>query len=73
MEVTVQAGEALYLPASWFHCVTSIPDVDNKGESYHLAVNYWYHPPDQQDFELPYKDDFWARNKESRSRSKLAG
>lgn len=25
----------------------------------HLAMNYWFHPPDSADFEKPYSDDFW--------------
>ena len=58
LQVTIQAGECLYLPASWFHCVTS------KGR--HTAVNYWFHPPDNlQSFEQPYKDDYWARQASS--------
>ena len=34
----VSAGEMLYLPASWFHEVTSY---GGKGASCHLALNYW--------------------------------
>jgi hypothetical protein len=57
--VELQAGEALYLPASWFHCVTSSPGKDEL----HLAINYWYNPPDQLDnFETPYASDFWKRH-----------
>eukprot|EP00041_Stephanoeca_diplocostata_P027501 m.756959 g.756959 ORF g.756959 m.756959 type:complete len:523 (+) comp23186_c0_seq21:359-1927(+) len=26
----------------------------------HLAVNYWYHPPDRADFQQPYSTTFWA-------------
>jgi hypothetical protein len=35
----VSAGEMLYLPASWFHEVTSY---GVEGASCHLALNYWY-------------------------------
>lgn len=44
LEVTVEAGQALYLPASWFHEVTSFGGADN---CMHVAVNYWFHPPDR--------------------------
>ena len=44
VEVTVEAGQALYLPASWFHEVTSFGSGDN---CMHAAVNYWFHPPDR--------------------------
>ncbi|KAG9043358.1 hypothetical protein FS837_009701 [Tulasnella sp. UAMH 9824] len=52
--VNLSAGEMLYLPASWWHEVTSTsqsaPDV-------HMAFNYWFHPPNALDtFALPYKD-----------------
>jgi len=40
MEFTIKAGDALYLPAGWFHDVSS-RDV---GEG-HVAFNYWFHPP----------------------------
>ncbi|WFD01218.1 hypothetical protein MYAM1_003980 [Malassezia yamatoensis] len=50
--VDLQPGEMLYLPASWFHEVTS------KGtpNTPHMAFNYWMHPPDATDFANPYKD-----------------
>jgi hypothetical protein len=76
MIITLQAGEALYLPASWFHCVTSSGDPLNVLQSnghcveqeskdhdkgnvttnpFHMAINYWYYPPDNVDcFERPY-------------------
>lgn len=50
--VEIKAGEALYLPASWFHCVSS----SSKSDSCHLAFNYWYFPPDDvMNFHRPYK------------------
>jgi hypothetical protein len=57
--VDLKAGDSLFLPAGWFHCVTSFGaekgDEDDKKGSIHLALNYWYHPPDQlQLFEKPY-------------------
>jgi Cupin-like domain len=63
--VSLEAGEMLYLPASWFHCVTSKSDCASNasatpGLNYHLAINYWYHPPDHlSDFDNPYQSDFW--------------
>jgi len=49
-------GDALYLPASWFHEVTSF----SAAKSGHLAFNYWFHPPTAATFNAPYEDDFWA-------------
>ncbi|KAI3687309.1 hypothetical protein L1987_81003 [Smallanthus sonchifolius] len=37
-EVTVKAGEILYLPSMWFHHVRQTPD--SRGLT--IAVNYWY-------------------------------
>ncbi|XP_024986865.1 jmjC domain-containing protein 7 [Cynara cardunculus var. scolymus] len=37
-EVTVKAGEILYLPSMWFHHVRQTPD--RRGLT--IAVNYWY-------------------------------
>ena len=51
--VHLKAGQSLYLPAGWFHEVTS---KSSKGQ-YHMALNYWYHPPDNlDDFNCPYSD-----------------
>ncbi|EIN14656.1 Clavaminate synthase-like protein [Punctularia strigosozonata HHB-11173 SS5] len=41
--VSLEPGDMLYLPTSWFHEVTSSSD-DNG--STHIAFNYWFHPPD---------------------------
>ncbi|EPX72082.1 Jmj4 protein [Schizosaccharomyces octosporus yFS286] len=57
--VDLEPGDMLYLPASWFHEVTSSCQ---EGESnIHIAFNYWFHPPDNlQDFDHPYEDrDIW--------------
>ena len=71
--VEIQAGQMLYLPAGWFHEVTSY---SNKNESAneedsladcHMALNYWYHPPDApNNYKNPYKDDFWKKEEEQR-------
>ncbi|XP_027084090.1 lysine-specific demethylase JMJ32 [Coffea arabica] len=37
-EVTVKAGQVLYLPSMWFHHVSQCPD--SRGLT--IAVNYWY-------------------------------
>ena len=56
--VELKRGQTLYLPAGWFHEVTSGNDA--KCEN-HAALNYWYHPPDSIDsFEQPYKQKFWS-------------
>jgi hypothetical protein len=53
----VRSGDALYLPAGWFHEVTTYPDGrrgDEEGgsgssSSGSLALNYWFYPPDALD------------------------
>ncbi|KAJ0411738.1 hypothetical protein ATCC90586_006697 [Pythium insidiosum] len=58
----IGVGEMLFLPASWFHEVESFGSAEG-----HLALNYWYHPPDQLDrFENPYSSPFWPRDWEIR-------
>lgn len=56
----VNAGEMLYLPAGWFHEVTSFGGRRSGG---HLAFNYWMHPPDHlhptDGFSTPYKSAYW--------------
>lgn len=53
--INLEAGQTLYLPAGWFHEVTSLSD-EAKGR-HHVALNYWYHPPDSlASFEQPYSD-----------------
>jgi hypothetical protein len=59
--VELQAGQSLYIPAGWFHSVTSFggASVDDTETDYkndiHMALNYWYHPPDVLDcFDKPY-------------------
>ena len=50
----IEAGSILYLPASWFH------EVRSYGTS--IALNYWFHPPDGNDFSTPYSSDFWPND-----------
>ncbi|EPY52120.1 Jmj4 protein [Schizosaccharomyces cryophilus OY26] len=57
--VDLEPGDMFYLPASWFHEVTSS---SAEGESsIHVAFNYWFHPPDNlHNFDHPYEDrDLW--------------
>ena len=67
----VNAGEMLYLPASWFHEVTSYSVKSVEGtkdatkDKGHMALNYWAFPPDSADYEKPYADDFWQRRWDS--------
>ena len=56
-DVTLKAGEALFLPAGWFHEVKSCGSTDSDG--LHMAMNYWMAPPTQNDFDHPYEDGFW--------------
>ena len=63
--VTLQAGEMLYLPAGWFHEVRSLGDPPLG----HMAMNYWFHPPDNSDFHEPYSSKFWQTDWEMRVKS----
>lgn len=96
--VDVVAGQSLYIPAGWFHEVTSFSNDntirgskvislaarddsnsqfsatakidrikdDNGGDGFdgcHVAINYWYHPPDQlENFRNPYCSNFWREH-----------
>ena len=54
---SVEPGTILYLPAGWFHEVRSYGTANG-----HLALNYWFHPPDGQYFDAPYSSDFWPND-----------
>ena len=41
IEITIEAGEMLFIPAGWFHFVFS-EDVD-KETGLNFAINYWYY------------------------------
>ena len=102
-EVTLKEGEMLWLPAGWFHEVTSASTSTSTststsasngrasdsgvgaaaadegpggvggvgggasggsaeadgGRTGHMAMNYWFHPPDTANFEKPYAGEFW--------------
>lgn len=62
--VELRAGDALFLPAGWFHEVVSLSDERAAPDASHLhmALNYWYHPASVArgtSFEQPYTDTFW--------------
>ena len=63
IEVTIRAGEMLFIPTGWFHEVRST----GGGSDGHLAFNYWFHPPDGQTFEKPYSSDFWPNDWKKRN------
>ncbi|KAJ3024073.1 DnaJ sub C member 7 [Thoreauomyces humboldtii] len=53
---TLNAGDALYLPAGWFHEVSSS---NAEGDKPHMALNHWLAPPTKKSFKQCYKDDYW--------------
>jgi hypothetical protein len=61
LELELHAGQMLYLPAGWFHEVSS--DGGGAGDGLHCALNYWYHPPKLgTPYERPHGRDgqpFW--------------
>ena len=74
MECELTAGQMLYLPAGWFHEVSSNGSdahgsADGSADGgLHCAVNYWYHPPQDSlsggSFECPHGhigQMFWER------------
>ena len=67
--VHLDAGEMLYLPASWWHEVTSSSSADDP-EPIHMAFNYWFYPPNKfDDFEQPYEDTLVWEYFRSKSRA----
>ena len=64
----ITAGDILYLPAGWFHNVTSYnyPSLQvtkkNDIQNGHLALNYWVHPPNHNDYEQPYLTHYWLNH-----------
>lgn len=70
VDVVLKAGQMLYIPAGWFHEVRSRgtveSGVDESEYGGHLALNYWFHPPDGASFDKPYTSDFWKKDFEDR-------
>ena len=60
VQVTLEDGDLLYLPAGWFHEVTSYGD--EKTDNTHVAINYWFVPPDGDSIEKPYTDASWEKD-----------
>lgn len=65
----VTAGQMLFVPAGWFHEVTSFSSPTSPT---HLALNYWCHPPDNLDpgtdgFLQPYRSNYWPEVWEGRA------
>ncbi|AET39834.1 uncharacterized protein Ecym_5034 [Eremothecium cymbalariae DBVPG len=56
--VNLRPGEMLWLPAGWFHEVTSFGSNKN---NFHVAANYWFIPPNGPSIDTPYplKDKYW--------------
>ncbi|KAI0071519.1 Clavaminate synthase-like protein [Panus rudis PR-1116 ss-1] len=77
--VELNAGEMLYLPASWWHEVTSFssPAGENgKDPDVHMAFNYWFYPPNAKTFEQPYEDTLvweFLRSQRDRDAAKKTG
>ncbi|GAV53705.1 hypothetical protein ZYGR_0AK02070 [Zygosaccharomyces rouxii] len=63
LTVELEPGEMLYLPAGWFHEVTSFGD-SSKSSDVHIAVNYWFVPPTGHQVENVYdhKDVYWPKD-----------
>jgi hypothetical protein len=60
-------GDALFLPSGWFHEVESLSSdgavCEREDKPGHLAVNLWFHPPDDlANFENPYSSGYWRRH-----------
>ncbi|KAI5956519.1 hypothetical protein KGF54_000994 [Candida jiufengensis] len=73
MSVSLYPGEMLYLPAGWFHEVSSYGDIvkeqqntieqiNEESSNIHIALNYWFVPPNNMDFNKPYKDSYWKED-----------
>ncbi|KZT05153.1 Clavaminate synthase-like protein [Laetiporus sulphureus 93-53] len=74
--VELKAGEMLYLPASWWHEVTSFSAGEGEGEGgdVHMAFNYWFYPPDAETFEEPYADKIvWEHLREKAAKERHEG
>ncbi|CAH6723148.1 hypothetical protein CLIB1444_13S01420 [[Candida] jaroonii] len=69
-KIWLKSGDMLYLPAGWFHEVSSFGkenedrELENK-DNIHIALNYWFAPPNNDEFDKPYKTSFWAKEFEN--------
>ena len=61
----LSAGEMLYLPCGWWHEVTSSSGDAGRASQPspppqpHVAINWWFHPPDGSSFDAPYHSSFF--------------
>lgn len=64
LEVWLNPGEMLYLPAGWFHEVSSFGSDNNKDNigGAHIAINYWFIPPNTTNFDNCYEDSYWKED-----------
>ncbi|ODV81609.1 Clavaminate synthase-like protein [Suhomyces tanzawaensis NRRL Y-17324] len=58
--VWLEPGDMLYLPAGWFHEVSSFGEDDK--DNVHVALNYWFIPPNTDDPARPYSDEYWTQD-----------
>ncbi|ODV74218.1 Clavaminate synthase-like protein [Cyberlindnera jadinii NRRL Y-1542] len=58
LTIDLKPGQMLYLPAGWFHEVTSFGTPESK--DFHIALNYWFSPPNDDD--NVYTDEYWAQD-----------
>lgn len=64
--VNLKPGQLFFLPAGWFHEVTSYGD-DEDDNHIHIALNYWFAPPDNK--ESVYSDNYWTEDFERTMKS----
>lgn len=61
LTVWLKPGEMLYLPTGWFHEVSSFGNetVKRNRDKVHIALNYWFVPPNGNSSSKPYRDSYW--------------
>lgn len=60
VKLELHSGEMLYLPCGFFHQVHSS---SHGNDDYHMAINWWYHPPDTNAYDRPYSTICWYEQK----------
>jgi len=50
----------------------STDDDGDDSNNFHMAFNYWFHPPDGTTFDKPYTSNFWKRDWIDRISSSLS-
>lgn len=66
LTVWLEPGEMLYLPAGWFHEVTLFGSDGESLDTAHVALNYWFMPPDGVN--SAYQDSYWEEDWERTQR-----